>query len=68
MALGSTNPLTEMSTTNLVGDKGRPARKNDNLTDISEPIVYKMWNPRRLTTLWVYTAYYRDKFTYISLL
>jgi hypothetical protein len=32
MALGSTQPLTEMSTRNLPGDKGRPARKADNLT------------------------------------
>jgi hypothetical protein len=29
MALGSTQPLTEMSTRNLPGDKGRPARKAD---------------------------------------
>jgi hypothetical protein len=39
MALGSTQPLTEMSTTNLPGSKGRPARKADNLTAICEPIV-----------------------------
>jgi hypothetical protein len=40
MALGSTQPLTEMSTRNLlVGGKGQPARKFDNLTDICEPIV-----------------------------
>jgi hypothetical protein len=39
MALGSTQPLTEMSTRNLPGSKGRPARKADNLTDICEPIV-----------------------------
>jgi hypothetical protein len=31
MALGSTQPLIEMSTRNLSGDKGRPARKTDNL-------------------------------------
>jgi hypothetical protein len=30
MALGSTQPLTEMSTRNLPGGKGRPARKADN--------------------------------------
>jgi hypothetical protein len=41
-----------MSTTNLPGVKGRPARKADNLTANYEPIVYKMWEPRRLTTLW----------------
>jgi hypothetical protein len=34
MALGSTRPLTEMSTRNLPGGKGRPARKADNLTAI----------------------------------
>jgi hypothetical protein len=39
MALGSTQPLTEMSTRNISGGKGRPARKADNLTAILEPIV-----------------------------
>jgi hypothetical protein len=40
MALGSTQPLTGMSTRNLPeGGKGRPARKADNLTAICEPIV-----------------------------
>jgi hypothetical protein len=37
MALGSTQPLTEMSTRNFPGVKGRPAA--DNFTAISEPIV-----------------------------
>jgi hypothetical protein len=41
MALGSTQPLTEMSTRNLPGGKGRPARKADNLTAICEQIMYK---------------------------
>jgi hypothetical protein len=41
MALRSTQPLTEMSTRNIPGGEGRPARKADNLTDICEPIVYK---------------------------
>jgi hypothetical protein len=31
MALGSTQPLTEMSTGNLPGGKGRPARKASQL-------------------------------------
>jgi hypothetical protein len=39
MALGSTQPLREMSITSLTGGKGRPGRKADNLTAISEPIV-----------------------------
>jgi hypothetical protein len=44
MALGSTEPLTEMSTRNLPGGKGRTARKAENLTsgrygslDVSQP-------------------------------
>jgi hypothetical protein len=32
MALGSTQPLTEMSTRNLPEGKGRPARQANNLT------------------------------------
>jgi hypothetical protein len=64
MALGSTQPLTEMITRNLPGGKGRLARKADNLTAICKPIVCKMWKPRRLTTLWVSTACYRDSFTF----
>jgi hypothetical protein len=39
MALELTQPLTEMSTSNLTGGKGRPVRKADNLIAISEPIV-----------------------------
>jgi hypothetical protein len=39
MALGSTQPLTEISTTNLPEGKGRPAHKAHNLTAICEPIV-----------------------------
>jgi hypothetical protein len=34
-----TQPLTEMSTRNLPGGKGRPVRKADNLAAICEPIV-----------------------------
>jgi hypothetical protein len=63
MALGSTQPLTEMSTRNIPGGEGRPARKADNLTAICELIVYKMWKPRRLTALWASTACYSDSFT-----
>jgi hypothetical protein len=39
MAVVSTQPLTEMSTRNLPGVKGRQARKADNLTAICEPTV-----------------------------
>jgi hypothetical protein len=63
MTLGSTQPLTKMSTRTLSGVKERPARKADNFTAICEPTVYKMWQPRRLTTLWASTACYWDSFT-----
>jgi hypothetical protein len=65
IALGLTQPLTEMSTRNFPGDKGRPAREADNVTAICEPIVQKMWEPRRLTTLWASTACYRNSFTFM---
>jgi hypothetical protein len=39
MALGSTQPLTEMSIRNLPGGKGRSAHKAGNLTAICEPLV-----------------------------
>jgi hypothetical protein len=63
MALGSIQPLTEMSTRNLPGGKGRPTRKADNLTANCEPIVYKMWEPRPLTSQWASQATYRFLFT-----
>jgi hypothetical protein len=63
MALGSTQRLTEMSTRNLPGGKGRPTRKAENLTAICEALIQKMWELRRLTTLWASVACYRDNFT-----
>jgi hypothetical protein len=39
MALGSIQPLTEMSTRNLPGGKGQSGRKADNLIAMCEPIV-----------------------------
>jgi hypothetical protein len=41
MALGSTQPLTEMSTMNTPRDNGRPERRADNLADMCEPSVWK---------------------------
>jgi hypothetical protein len=64
MALESTQPLTEMSTRNFSGRKRRPAREADNLTAICEPIVKKIWEPRRFTTLWAFMACYRDSFSF----
>jgi hypothetical protein len=34
----------------------------DNLTTISEPALYKMWDPQRLTNLQAFTACYGDSF------
>jgi hypothetical protein len=39
MAVGSTQPLTEMSTGNLPGGKGWPALKADKRTAICGPII-----------------------------
>jgi hypothetical protein len=63
MCLWSTQPPTDMSTRNLPGGKVGPARKADKLTVMCETIVYIMWEPRRITTLWISTACYRDIFT-----
>jgi hypothetical protein len=38
MVLGLTQPLTEISTVNIPGGKGRPARKPHDLIAIGEPI------------------------------
>jgi hypothetical protein len=65
MPLRSTQPLTEMNTRNLPRAKGWPVRRADNLTAISEPIVYKMWEFRRLTMLRTSKASYRVSFTYL---
>jgi hypothetical protein len=43
MALGSTQPLTEMSTRNRSVGKKRPALKSDKLTAICEPIVWRKY-------------------------
>jgi hypothetical protein len=40
MALGLTQPLTEMSTRNLPGGKEQPACRADNLAAICEPNVW----------------------------
>jgi hypothetical protein len=66
--LGLTQTLTQISTSNLPGDKVWPARKTDNLTAIGEVIVQRTWKPRRLTTLWASMACHRDRFTIFLLL
>jgi hypothetical protein len=63
MALGSTQPVTEMSTRNLPGNKGQLACKADSLTTICEPIVQKIWEPRCLTTPCVSMSCYTNSHT-----
>jgi hypothetical protein len=63
MTLWQTQPLTEMSTRKLPGGKRRSACKADNLTAICEPIVWKIWEPRRLTIRWTYTGNFTFSFT-----
>jgi hypothetical protein len=55
MALGSNEPLTDMSTTNLPGGRGRQTRKADNLTTIFEPTVENV-EASTSTSLWAFTA------------
>jgi hypothetical protein len=52
-----------MNSRNLPGGKERLARNADKLTAICEPIVYKMWQPLRLTALQTSTSCYRESFT-----
>jgi hypothetical protein len=51
MALGFTQPLTEIISRRSSWGKAQPERKANNLTANWEPIVYKIWNPRHLSTL-----------------
>jgi hypothetical protein len=51
IAMGFTQPLTEMSTRDVTEGKGRPARNADNLTAVYEPIVWKWWNSRYLNLM-----------------
>jgi hypothetical protein len=59
MALGSTQPLTKMSTRNLPGGKTRPAHRADNLAAIYGPMsenvaALTFWNPKVLHGLYRY--------------
>jgi hypothetical protein len=57
MALGKAQPLTDMSTRDLPGGKGRPERKADNLTILCQPnvkenmVVSTSHNPAALHSL-----------------
>jgi hypothetical protein len=63
MALGFTQTPREMSIRHLPGGNAQPERKADNLTAICQPIVERMWESRRLTIPWDFTACYRGTFS-----
>jgi hypothetical protein len=42
-----------------------PLELEADLTAFCEPTIYKMWEPRCLTTLWASTACYRDSFAFL---
>jgi hypothetical protein len=63
MAVGLTEPLSEMSTRNIPVGKARSARKGDSLTAICEPIVPQMLDHPRLTILWTSELNKIDKVT-----
>jgi hypothetical protein len=64
MALGLTQPLTEMSTRNLSGEVNGGWRVRLTLRHLWADCLEKMWKPRRLTTLRAFMACYRDSFTF----
>jgi hypothetical protein len=67
MALGLTQPLTEMSTTKYFWrdrDRERQARKADNLTAICGPTVWKMYDNQHPIILQASTQCYGDIFTF----
>jgi hypothetical protein len=63
MTLGSTQPLTEMSSRNFPGGKGRAERKADNLTALYEP-TRKRGSLDVSHTHGAFTACYKDSFTF----
>jgi hypothetical protein len=69
MALGSTQPLTEMSTRNLPGGvkDGQHIRLATLMPSVSR-LSRKMWEPRHLTTLWTFMACHGDSFTFYNML
>jgi hypothetical protein len=58
MALGLTQPLTEMSTSNL--PEGVKGGRRVRLTTLPPSVscLDKMWEPQCLTTLWAYISFH----------
>jgi hypothetical protein len=62
--LGSTQSITVTITRNFPRNKGRPARKADNLIAICEPTDKKVWELQRLTTIWASSSSYKDSLVF----
>jgi hypothetical protein len=56
-----------MSIRNIPGGEGSQECKADNFTAKCEQILYKTWEPRRLTKKWAPTVSYRDGFAFFIL-
>jgi hypothetical protein len=67
VAVGSTQPLTEMSARNLPeGSKARPERKSNNFTTVSADYPENVGTSTS-RILWTSAACYRDSYTYFRL-
>jgi hypothetical protein len=63
MTMGSTQPLTEMSTKNRL----KCGRRLRLISTVCKPSVYTKREPRYLTNLWAFTSCYRDNITFFYL-
>ena len=64
IALGSTQPLTEISTKNIPGGKRRPAHRADNLDTCAD--CFEIWEPQPPRTLRACPGLCRDYFTFLQ--
>jgi hypothetical protein len=62
-------PLTEMSNRSrqimFLGSRARPEHRADDAAAICEPVVWTLWDPQHLTTLWTSTACYGLGVTFV---
>jgi hypothetical protein len=66
MALGSTQPLTEMSTRNIPGGKGRPARKADCLENVGASTSHNPTDLHGLLQGYLWRQIYRYQVSHMT--